>query len=149
MNFGFAERRTVSTIMLLIGALVAGCADGEQYEQQSNLRAIAAYYSQYLAHNRGQLPANEEDFKNFIKAKGGEALAHKGLSVDDLFISSQDGKPFVVKYRSDKSWPLSDVVAYEQEGRDGIRHVATSVGGYEIVSEEEFRSQKLARAAAK
>jgi hypothetical protein len=128
--------------MLALGALVGGCSDGEQIEQQSNLRAIAAYYSQFLAHNRGQLPANQEEFKKFIQAKGGEALSYKGLSVDELFTSSRDGKPFVVKYRGDKSWPLPDVIVYEQEGDDGLRHGATSIGGYTVISDEEFRSGK-------
>jgi hypothetical protein len=135
--------------MLALGALLGGCGQSEQVEEQSNLRAIAAYYSQFLAHNRGQLPANEEDFKKFIQAKGGAALSHKGLSVDELFVSSRDGKPFVVKYRGDKSWPLPEVVAYEREGRDGIRHGSTSVGGYTVISDEQFRSGKTLPAAAK
>jgi hypothetical protein len=31
------------------------------------------------------------------------------------------------------------VVAYEQEGGDGIRHGATIVGEYTVISDEEFR----------
>jgi hypothetical protein len=134
--------------MLTLGALVGGCGQSEQVEEQTNLRAIAAYYSQYLAHHRGQLPANAEDFKRFIKSKGSEALSYKGLSVDDLFTSSRDGKPYIVKYRGDKSWPMPDLVACDQEGRDGIRHCATSVGGYTVVSDEEFRGGKSVPAAA-
>jgi hypothetical protein len=34
---------------------------------------------------------------------------------------------------------LPDVVAYEQEGGDGIRHGATIVGEYTVISDEEFR----------
>jgi hypothetical protein len=131
-----------------MAALASGCTDGEQVEQQPNLRAIAAYYSQFLAHHRGQLPASEEEFKKFIQAKGGEALSYKGLSVDELLISSRDGKPFVVKYRGAKSWPLPEVVIYEQEGDDGIRHGATSVGEYTVISDEQFRSGKTSPAAA-
>jgi hypothetical protein len=128
--------------------VASGCAESEQVEQQPNLRAIAAYYSQFLAHHRGQLPANEEEFKKFIQAKGGEALSYKGLTVDELFISSRDSKPFVVKYRGNKSWPLPQVIAYEQDGNDGIRHGATSVGEYTIISNEEFRSGNTPPAAA-
>jgi hypothetical protein len=137
-----------AVVLSLVCAIAGGCAKSEQVERQSNLQAIAAYYSQFLAHHRGQLPANEEEFKKFIQAKGGEALSYKGLSVDELFVSSRDGKPFVVKYRGDKSWPLPDVIAYEQEGDDGIRHGATSVGEYTVISDEEFRSGKTHRAAA-
>ena len=136
-------------VLLATAALASGCAESEQVERQSNLQAIAAYYSQFLAHHRGQLPANEEEFKEFIQAKGGEALAYKGLSVDELFMSSRDGKPFVVRYRVDKSWPAPDLVAYEQEGRDGIRHGATSIGGYAVISDEEFRDGTTRPAAAR
>jgi hypothetical protein len=141
-------RSAPAIVLSFMCAVALGCAEGEQVERQSNLQAIAAYYSQFLAHHRGQLPANEEEFKKFIQAKGGEALEYKGLSVDELFISSRDGKPFVVKYRGDKSWPLPDVVAYEQEGDDGLRHGATSVGEYTVIADEEFR-QKAIQPAAK
>jgi hypothetical protein len=124
-----------------------GCAKSGQREEITNLRSLAAYYSQFLAHNRGRLPANEKDFKNFIKAKGGTALSYKGLSVDDLFVSSRDDKPFVVKYGNDKSWRLADIVIYEQEGRGGTRHAATSIGGYAVMSEEEFSGGKSASIA--
>jgi hypothetical protein len=135
-------------VLLAMTVLASGCAQSDEVDQQPNLRAIAAYYSQFLAHHRGQLPANEEEFKKFIQAKGGEALSFKGLTVDELFTSSRDGKPFVVKYRGVTSWPLPEVVAYEQEGDDGVRHGATSVGEYTVISDEEFHSGKTPPAAA-
>jgi hypothetical protein len=143
LRFEFAAYPPLSlTVLLAMAVLSSGCADGEQIEQQPNLRAIAAYYSQFLAHHRGQLPANEEEFKKFIQAKGGEALSFKGLTVDELFTSSRDGKPFVIKYRNVKSWPLPEVIAYEQDGDDGMRHGATSVGEYTVISDEEFAAKK-------
>src|SRR5687767_5178890 len=107
---------------------MAGCAHSEPEEEQSNLRSLAAYYNQYRAHHRGQLPANENDFKTFI------AKSSSNANVDSVFISNRDNKPFVIKYRGDKSWVLRDLIAYEQEGRDGVRDVATVVGGYERLS---------------
>jgi hypothetical protein len=121
-------------------ALVAGCAESEQEEEQSNLRSLAAYYNQYRAHNRGQSPADEKDFKNFIAKSGGSA------KVDSVFTSNRDGKPYVIKYRGDKSWTHPEIIAYEQEGRDGSREVATVVGGYEKWPEEEFQKQMSAGA---
>jgi hypothetical protein len=134
--------------MLAVCLLSGGCSRSQDVEQQSDLRAIAAYYSQFPAHNRGQVPASEKEFKSFVKAKGGAALSHKGLSMDDLFTSDRDGKPFIVKYRGDKAWPLPEVVAYEQDGRDGIRHAVTDLGGYVVITDEEFRSGKTTPAAA-
>jgi hypothetical protein len=128
-------------VLMFCCSLMAGCAASEQEEEQSNLRGLAAYYNQYRAHHRGQLPADEKDFKNFIAKSGGNT------SVDSLFISKRDGKPYVIKYRGDKSWKLPEIIAYEQEGRDASREVATVVGGYEKLSEEEFQKQITAGAA--
>ena len=149
LSFELAVFRPLSLVtMLALGVLVVGCTESKPVKEQTNLRAIAAYYSQYPAHNRGLMPANEKEFKSFIQAKGGAALSHKGMSIDDLFTSSRDGKPFVVRYRGDKSWPLPNVVAYEQEGHDGTRHAVTDVGGYVVITDEEFRSGKSAPVAA-
>jgi hypothetical protein len=121
--------------------LASGCTKTEPEEEQSNLRSLAVYYNQYQASHRGQLPANEEDFKNFITTSSGKT------NVDSLFVSNRDGKPFVVKYRGDKSWAHPEIIAYEQEGRGGTRDVATLTGGYERLSEEKFQQQMTARAA--
>jgi hypothetical protein len=133
------ECRLLATVLILL--LAAGCGDSEQEEQQSNLRSLAAYYNQYRAHHRGQLPADEKDFKNFIAKSGGNTA-----NVDSVFVSNRDGKSYAIKYRSDKSWRHPDIIAYEQEGRDGTREVATVVGGYEKLSEDEFQKQMTAGA---
>jgi hypothetical protein len=121
---------------------MAGCAGKERNEEQSNLRSLAVYYGQYRAQHRGQSPANEKEFKEFITKVGSKA------TMEALFTSNRDGKPFVVKYRNDKSWPLPEVAIYEQEGRDGVRDIATVLGGYERWSDELFK-QQLAAAATK
>jgi hypothetical protein len=125
-------------VAILVCSTAGGCAGGKQEQQQTNLRSLAAFYSQYRAEHRGNAPPNEKEFKSFILAKSGKALTERGMTVDELFTSSRDEKPFVVKYSSIKSWGRPDVVVYEQEGRDGLRHVATSVGGYEVLTEDEF-----------
>jgi hypothetical protein len=140
LNVDFASRPFLLWVLTCWCALMAGCADSEQEEQQSNLRFLAAYYNQYRAHHRGQLPADEKDFKNFITKSGAST------NVDSIFVSNRDGKPYVVKYRGDKSWPHPEIIAYEQEGRDESREVATVVGGYEKLSEEEFQKQMTAGA---
>jgi hypothetical protein len=119
---------------------MAGCAESEHEEEESNLRSLAAFYNQYRAQHRGQMPANEKDFKDFIAKSG-------STNVDSLFISNRDGKPYVIKYRGDKSWVPREIIAYEQEGRDGTREVATVVGGYEKLSEQDFQNQMTAPAA--
>jgi hypothetical protein len=139
----FVLRRSYLCLIVLCWcALTAGCGgDRDKQREQSNLRALAVYYGQYQAMNRGQLPADEKDFKDFI-VKGGI-----NTDLDSMFISIRDGKPFVVRYRRSKTWPLPDIVIYEQDGRDGTRDVATVVGGYEKMSDEEFDKQMAAAAS--
>jgi hypothetical protein len=125
--------------LLFCCGLLAGCAGNiEEEEGQTNLRGLAAYYGQYRAEHRGQIPANEKDFKEYIAKSG------TNITMDALFTSNRDGQPFVVKYGSDKSWPLPAATIYEQEGRNGIRHIATTTGGYERWSDEEFNKQMAA-----
>jgi hypothetical protein len=147
-NASLHQLITCFVLVIFACSLSSGCSGGKRVEEQSNLRSLAAYYSQYLAQHRGKLPADEKELKSFITADLAGSPPQAAASVDDLFISNRDGKPFVVKYRGNKSWRLPDIVAYEQEGGDGTRHVATSVGGYEELTEEAFR-QKMAAAPAK
>src|SRR4051812_31330472 len=99
-------------VAMQICSTVGGCARGKQEQQQTNLRSLAALYSQYRAEHRGSPPPNENDFKNSIITKSGNALKERGTTIDELFTSNRDGKPFAVKYGSTKSWGLPDVIIY-------------------------------------
>jgi hypothetical protein len=122
----------------------------EPYTEESNLRALAAYYSQFVAANRGQMPPNEKALKEYIKAeRTARKLPAGDADVESFFVSNRDGKTFVIRYRGDKSWPYGEVVAYEQQGADGTRHVATLMGGYEEMTEEQFQGKKVSPVAAK
>jgi hypothetical protein len=126
-------------VLLLACALAGGCATRAGEEHQTNLRGLAAFHGQYQAKNRGQMPPNEKAFKEFIaadlSAAGAPASADK---IDAMFVSNRDGKPFVIRYAGDKSWQFPRLIAYEQEGLNGTRHVGYALGGVEAVSEEQF-----------
>jgi hypothetical protein len=129
--------------LMLACTLAGGCSSGsEPYTEESNLRALAAYYGQYVAANRGQLPPNEKAFREYIKAeRTARGVPASDADVDAFFVSNRDGKPFVIRYRGDKSWAYGELVAYEQQGAGGNRHVATLMGGYEEMAEEQFQKQ--------
>jgi hypothetical protein len=139
----------LTVALCFCGAIAAGCSSDTGGEHQSNLRGLAAYYSQYKAKNRGQVPPSEKVFKDYIAAELSAAGAPTSADkIDAMFVSNRDGKPFVVHYGGDKAWAYADLLAYEQEGRDGIRHVAYALGGVESVSEEQF-GRMAAPSAAK
>jgi hypothetical protein len=150
-NLKLACTRDLLVVVLTVwSAMSTGCSTDGAEEHQSNLKGLAAYYGQYQAKNRGQLPPNEKAFKDFIaadlSAAGGTITADK---IDAMFISNRDDKPFVIRYSTDKSWQFPQLIAYEQEGRNGIRHVGYALGGVEAVSEERFTRPTVPSTAQK
>jgi hypothetical protein len=135
--------RIVGAAGLLL-ALALGCTrTASQPTESSNMKPLAVFYGQYLGAHRGQPPANEAEFKAFLKTLRPETL--KSLNVTDvesLFVSSRDQKPYVIKYGK-VTGPLGPggmpVMAYEQDGAGGKRYVATMVGAVAEVDDVEFR----------
>lgn len=134
-------RAKIGLLLCMLWAWLAGCGE-HAADAQPGLRLLSVLYGQYRAAHRGQLPANEADFKRFIVSERAEALKQGGVSsVDELFVSDRDHKPLVIRYRNDRQWPLEGVVAYEQEGADGVRHIATDLGGAAELTDEQFNSR--------
>jgi hypothetical protein len=116
-----------------------GCSTREGEDHKTNLRGLAAYYSQYCARNGGQLPSNEKALKEYISADLTATGAPTSTeTIDAMFVSNRDGKPFVIRYGEDKSWQYPNLMAYEQEGRNGMRHVGYAMGGVDVLSEEQL-----------
>jgi hypothetical protein len=129
--------------MSLFVAAEVGCNErGSGRElHESNLRLVAVLYNQYTAAHAGDAPQDADDFRTFVRSLGPGVLERAGLSgVDELLVSVRDGKAFAIKYQSE-DWPLSNAIAYEQEGANGTRFVATELGGVSEISEEQFLSR--------
>lgn len=132
---------------LLFVAVAIGC--GEQGSSQklpeSNLRLVAVVYSQYLSAHGGEAPADAADFRSFVQSLGPGVLKRAGLSgLDDLLVSRRNGQPFAIKYKGG-DWTFDGAIAYEQEGSDGTRYVATELGSVSQITEAQF--QKRLKAA--
>lgn len=124
-----------------VGLVLAGCGS-EPPSEQSHLRLISVMYGQFRASHRGELPQNEKQLKEFITNENGQALTNAGVAnVDELFVSTRDGKPYVVRYQNTKDWPLEGMVAYEQVGEGGVRQVANDLGGLTELTEEQFQAK--------
>jgi hypothetical protein len=132
------------TIVVCLGL---GCSSQQKNleEEQSNLKPLAVLYGQFVGRHQGRPPDDEAQFKQFVQTQGKETLASFGVTdVSSLFVSSRDGKPYVIRYGQQAlTGPPgaggSPVVAYEQEGVDGVRFVATSMGAVERVDEARFK----------
>ena len=138
-GFSTSARRAVA--WLALGMTLVGCGE-QRASQQSELQLLSVMYGQYRSSHRGELPKNEQQFKSFIASERGHVLTNSGISsVDALFVSRRDGQPYVLKYQNTKEWPLEEMVAYEQEGKDGTRQVANDMGGVAELTDEQFQAQ--------
>jgi hypothetical protein len=127
--------------MLVVVAIGCGESNSSHQPNESNLRLVAVLYSQYLSAHGGEAPRDEGDFVIFVRSLGPGVLERAGLSgVDELLVSVRDGKKFAVKY-TNGNWPLDGAIAYEQDGANGTRYVATKLGSVSKITEEQFRGR--------
>jgi len=128
---------------LAVCALPNGCGGTyreSQEREQSNLKPLAVFYGQFIGQHRGQPPASEKEFKEFIRSSGTRELAGFDVSdVESLFVSSRDQKPYVVLYGKNAPAGKARVVAYEQEGKGGKRFFANDLGNVQEVDEAQLK----------
>jgi hypothetical protein len=128
-----------NVLLLAVGlAPLLGCGgspSAAKNKELSHLRAVTALYFQ--ANSRlGKNPTSPEEFREAIAA-GNPDWSKLGVSgPDELFVSERDGKPLVVLYGPQKG-PFN-VVAYEQEGLNGVRLVGTSNGQVQEADAAQF-----------
>ncbi len=149
-NDGVARRGRsagLAVAAFLVLPAVLGCSGPSRKAREiteSNLKPLAILYGQFLSQHRGQPPKNEAEFRGFVKSLNPAQLAAMTANreVDSLFISPRDQKPYVVVYGKAKG-PAgpggAPVIAYEQEGKDGRRFVASTMGAIEEVDDATFR----------
>ena len=129
---------------------VSGCGRSQRQKQaiqQANLREIAALYGQFQASHRGQAPANEAEFIEFLRLAGGKGPKSAVDGAAALLPSSpRDGKPYVIVYGQPKTQPgpgVMAIVAYEHDGMEGKRLVANSLGM--ILEVDQTRFEQLTK----
>ena len=138
-------RRHSATLEVLAFLLVvAGCESQKQAAQEAaTIKPLALLYGQFTGQHRGQPPKSEREFKAFVESQGKPLLDSFGVSsVESLFASPRDKKPYVVRYGAVTGPPGpagQPVIAYEQEGIAGKRYVASSLGAVEEVDAATFQ----------
>jgi hypothetical protein len=129
---------------LCLGLCAAGCT-GKQSESKeretSGLKQLSVMYGRFLSRHRGQPPANEKEFKEFVKSvTAGQPSGP--VDVDRLFISNRDNQPYVIIYGpvTGPATPSGGpVFAYEKTGLEGKRFVAATTTAVIEVDEAQFK----------
>jgi hypothetical protein len=132
------------SLACVLAVAAGGCTrNASQETESSNMKPLAVFYGRFISMHRGQPPASEEEFKSYLKTLSPESLQSFNVTdINSLLVSTRDKKPYVIRYGK-VTGPAGPggmpVVAYEQEGVDGKRYVATVVGAVEEVDEARFR----------
>ncbi len=112
-----------------------GCQSAEKPEVPQGritIKRLAILYGQFAG---GRPPRDEEEFRKFVE-KNKSRVPVAVDTQEDLFISPRDGKPYVILYGSEaQKHQQSGLAIYEQEGVNGLRQVAFTIGMVEEVDD--------------
>lgn len=124
--------------VILVAAVGCGGPTEETIEQRGassdNFRVIETAYRAALTESK-RAPKNRKELAKHLP---------EGIDAEQLFISPQDDKPFVVVWGTDleTTSPEPVVYGYEAEGANGNRFVLTTMGVMEM-TDEDFSAAKF------
>ena len=128
--------------------LTAGCSSSTNVENvvarvnDSNIKRAANLFGANISRNDWRAPKDEAAFKDFIhnqmQPRKLEMMGVKPDSIDAIFVSERDGKPFKFRYGISIPAMSSAPVVFEQQGIDGIRQVASSNGQVELADKNRY-----------
>jgi len=135
-------------LIFAVGLACLGCGgpggEASRAREESGLKPLALFYARFVPQHQGKPPKDEAEFKAYLNEPQNLEELQKVFNVpnaDAIFVSGRDKKPYVVIYgpTSGEGPAGQPVVAYEQEGVNGKRFVASKMGAVEEVDEARFR----------
>jgi hypothetical protein len=135
-------------LIFAVGLACLGCGgpsgESSRAREESGLKPLGIFYARFVPQHQGKPPKDEAEFKAYLQEPQNLEELKKVFNVpdvDSMFVSSRDKKPYVVIYgpTSGEGPAGQPVVAYEQEGVNGKRFVASKMGAVEEVDEARFR----------
>jgi hypothetical protein len=129
-------------LLALSGCGSSGGAETSPDGDYSKVRTMIGFYEGYLSDHRGQAPANEQAFRDYLNSKQ-ENLQKAGITVDQMFVSPREGKP--LKWAYGKKPPVlkqnnMTCYAYEADPVAGKRLVIGARGMSAEIDESQFQT---------
>jgi len=132
----------IAALSLFLAGPQLGCNSGSsgvtETEGKTRLTRLLRLYQVYV-NKKKKGPASEQELRDLGKQLTPQEREDFliGDDLENIFISSRDKQPFVIKYnlRLEPGGPTQGV-AWEAKGKDGKRYVALSVGYVEEYREE-------------
>lgn len=154
-----ASPRTLLLCSSLLSSALVGCSSRTNPDaaiasvNTTNLQRLANLYFTYQSQHDWQGPANENDFKSFLRGYPEHMLTRIGVdpsNIDKLFISERDGQPFKIRYGvPGSSMGSSAPVIFEATGDGKGRLVGFLNMEQREVDDSEYKSLWTATAAPK
>jgi hypothetical protein len=103
----FTSMRSVLLFGCLLSSVLIGCSSRTNPDSAiasvntTNIQRLANLYFTYQSQHDWHGPANENDFKSFLRGYPEHKLTRIGVDpkdIDKLFISERDSQPFKVRY---------------------------------------------------
>jgi hypothetical protein len=137
-------RRVDWLVLLAVLCAVPGCggsgSSAKGVIEYRRVRAMTDLYTGYLGEHRGQPPANEQAFRQYLATKQDD-LERSELTIDQMFMSPRETGPLVWVYGMlPPSGPMGTYYGYEQTPVDGKRLVIANLGMYELVDDARFHA---------
>ncbi len=140
-----ARRLGAALILLLVGAIGAGCAPSVVVVNEDpgveNLRRIFEAYGQHIYASKGQTPRSTKELEKYLPPQE---------DVSAILRSPNDGQPYVIHWgvhlaNPELAHPVLRVIANEKDGAGGVRCVLLSDGSVERMDQARFDSAVKAR----
>lgn len=139
--------RSAGAVLALLLCLTSGCGSSQatstQPDVQDRLKKLFNLYKAYVDKNQ-KGPPSEQALLDFGKSLSPQERADR-LIPDDLesiFTSPRDNKKFIVQYGVKLDPSKNRAIAWEADGKDGLRYVALSIGYISLYDEKTLNESK-------
>ncbi|QDU30353.1 hypothetical protein ETAA8_54810 [Anatilimnocola aggregata] len=134
--------RAGACVLFVLGVL-SGCATKytpNEDDTTTDLSHISKAYGIITSADHHP-PRHVDEIKSLLK---GLHSANLNPPPEEILVSSRDGEPYVIIYGANVgSYASDEILAYEKNGKDGVRYVLLMSRDVRQMTDEEFKRAKF------